>query len=117
MMTIILTISVRPGKTRTHPGTWRRIDGQRTKTILRGQDLPAIRVAERRRKPLRVWTCAVAESWVVRVFPAVAIGRLWAGTRFRDSSLLAPIDLIDLTRAGREIYEIYGSEVRSTAPA
>jgi hypothetical protein len=75
-MTIILTISVRPGKTRTHLGTWRRIDWRRTKTILRGQDLLATRVAVRRRKPLRASTCGVAESWVVRVFPAVAIGRL-----------------------------------------
>jgi hypothetical protein len=38
-------------------------------------------------------------------------------TMFRDSSLLAPIHLIDLTRADREIYEMYGSQVRSTAPA
>jgi hypothetical protein len=29
-------------------------------------------------------------------------------TMFRDSSRLAPIHLIDLTRAGREIYEMYG---------
>jgi len=38
-------------------------------------------------------------------------------TMFRDSSLLAPIHLIDLTRAGREIDEMYGAEVSSTAPA
>ena len=41
-------------------------------------------------------------------------------TMFRDSSLLAPILLIDVTRAGRDIYEKYekyGAKVRSTAPA
>ncbi len=41
-------------------------------------------------------------------------------TMFPDSSLLAPIHLIDLTSTGREIYEIYemyGSKVGSTAPA
>src|SRR5580658_7820659 len=49
------------------------------KTVLRRQDSLATRVAERRRKPLRVLTCGVAESGVVRVSPAVAIGRaVWA---------------------------------------